>query len=73
MSKIQGFTYEIVFKSGATLILERVADITLEIHEREISKFDISSTPNGDELKFINIGDIVSVTKKGKGKSMWTR
>jgi hypothetical protein len=73
MSKIKGSTYEILFRSGATLILENVKDVNLEFENRRISKFNVSGTPTGDALKFINIGEIVAVNKKGRKRGIWKR
>lgn len=56
-------TYEILFRNGATVILNNV-NITLTSENREVTELNFKRSPAGDSVQFMDIGEIISVVKR---------
>ena len=73
MSKTSGYTYDIFMRNGNTITLNNINNINLEFQNRQIVKFSIEgNSVNSDELRFIDIGQILAIVKR-VNKKKWIR
>jgi hypothetical protein len=63
-------TYEILFKSGASVVLHNV-NITMSSENREIIELNFKRGVIGDRVPFIDIGEIDAVVKRQDVKRRW--
>ena len=59
-------TYEILFRNGTSVVLEKV-NITVSSENRVITQIDLKHDPRaGDAVKFLDISEVICVVKRKK-------
>lgn len=63
-------SYEIVFKNGARVTLDNV-NIELEIVDRTIMRMTCKRLPDGDNVNYIDIREVIYVAHKPEKRKRW--